>query len=234
MWRVPLKPIYSKTTTATTGVGATAITINGVPLFNATKPSQNGDQSAYTAAGDPKVQGELDTCDGHAGRGDDYHYHAYPECMMKTVGSASALAGYVLDGFPIYGLNDPDGKVASGLDKCSGHDLGNGRGYHYHFTKEAPYSPMCFHGKLASGTSTPVQPIAPPVRQAGAPVSVLITGMTFSTTGKSTLTYTYNGKKGSVSYTPTTTGCWKFVYDNALPDPVGTGTQTICRGASPK
>ena len=229
MWRVPLSPTYSKTTTPTTGVGATAIMVNGVPLFNATKPSRNGDQSTYSAAADPKLQGELDTCDGHAGRGDDYHYHAYPVCMMKTVGSSAGLAGYVLDGFPIYGTNERAGVTATGLDKCSGHDIGDGRGYHYHLTKAAPYSPMCFHGTLPAGSTTPEQPVTAPLRLPGEPVKVLITSMKFRPTGTSVLTYRYNGKTGSVSYTPTSTGCWRFTYNNMLPNPLGVGTQTVCR-----
>ena len=89
MWKIPLKPIYSKTTTATTGVGATALMVNGVPLFNATKPSQSGNQSTYQPGTDPLLTGELDHCDGHSGRGDDYHYHAYPACMVKTLITAA-------------------------------------------------------------------------------------------------------------------------------------------------
>jgi hypothetical protein len=143
---------------ATTGVGGTGIMLNGVSNFNATKPAPNSTGAVYSASADPKLQGELDTCAGHAGRGDDYHYHAEPSCLISVLGSESALAGYQLDGYPIYGSKEPSGVSATALDKCQGHDSGDGRGYHYHFTTAAPYSPMCFHGQVPADVSTTGQP----------------------------------------------------------------------------
>ena len=241
MWKIPLKPVYSKTITPTTGVGATALMVNGVPLFNATKPSQNGNQSAYDPAADPKLTGELDTCDGHSGRGDDYHYHAYPTCLVQTLVNLShstsaknGLLGWALDGFGIYGLTEKTGKSVSGLDSCMGHDIKDGRGYHYHFSLKAPYSPMCFHGVVPIENNPTHQPAAAPARVAGAPAKVLITSMHFDLAGKSTLTYTYNGAEGSVTYWPTSStdaakDCWQFVYVNPPPGSPGSGTQTACR-----
>ena len=229
MWRFPLKPVAAASEIATTGVGGTGIMLNGISNFNATKPAPNSNGSVYSASADPKLQGELDTCAGHSGRGDDYHYHAEPSCLIALLGSESALAGYQLDGYPIYGSKEPSGSVATGLDKCQGHDTGDGRGYHYHFTTSAPYSPMCFHGEVPADVSTTGQPNAGPARSAGEPAQVLITGMTFNLTGTSKLEYTYQGKAGSVSYTPTTTGCWSFVYVNPPPGAPGSGTSSACR-----
>ena len=229
MWRFPLKPVAAASEIATTGVGGTGIMLNGISIFNATKPAPNSNGSVYSASADPKLQGELDTCAGHSGRGDDYHYHAEPSCLIALLGSESALAGYQLDGYPIYGSKEPSGSVATGLDKCQGHDTGDGRGYHYHFTTSAPYSPMCFHGEVPADVSTSGQPNAGPARSAGEPAQVLITGMTFNLTGTSKLEYTYQGKAGSVSYTPTTSGCWSFVYVNPPPGSPGSGTSSACR-----
>jgi hypothetical protein len=241
MWKIPLKPKYSKATTATTGVGATGLMVNGVPLFNATKPSQNGNQSAYQPSADPLLTGELDHCDGHSGRGDDYHYHAYPSCLVTalvrfshTSKAKNGLLGWAIDGFPIYGLTETSGSSVTKLDACMGHDLKNGIGYHYHFSNSAPYSPMCFHGVVPIENNPEHQPAAAPARQAGAPAKVVITAMHFEIAGKSTLSFTYNGAPASVTYWPTTStdsnkDCWQFEYVNPPPGSPGTGTQVACR-----
>jgi hypothetical protein len=246
MWKIPLKPVYAKTSTATTGVGATALMINGVPLFNATKPSQNGNQSAYSASADPLLTGELDKCDGHSGRGDDYHYHAYPTCLVKTMTALThsskaknTILGWALDGFPIYGLTEINGAAVSKLDACMGHDIKNGIGYHYHFSSKAPYSPMCYHGVVPVENNPEHQPAAAAGRQVGAPVKVLITAMQFSLTGKSVLSYTYNSVAGSVTYWPTSSNdpnkqCWQFEYLNPPPGSPGSGSQLVCRAKNGK
>ena len=246
MWKIPLKPLYTKTTTATTGVGATALMVNGVPLFNATKPAQGNNQSVYQPSADPLLTGELDHCDGHSGRGDDYHYHAYPTCLVKQLVTQTKSAnaknnqlGWSLDGFPIYGLTEKTGAPVSKLDSCKGHDIKNGIGYHYHFTTQAPYSPMCFHGVLPTENNPEHQPAAAASRPAGGPAKVLITAMDFNLTGKSTLTYTYNNVVGSVTYTPAPSTdankqCWQFEYLNPPPGSPGSGSQLVCRNKNGK
>ena len=67
--------------------------MNGVPIFNA--PNNRGE--------DAFLIGELDDWGGHAGRADDYHYHAAPLHLQEIVGDAAPIA-YALDGYPIYGL----------------------------------------------------------------------------------------------------------------------------------
>lgn len=243
LWKIPLRPVASKASTPTTGVGATALLINGVPLFNATKPSQNGNQSAYNPSADPKLIGELDNCDGHAGRGDDYHYHAYPKCMVDDLVSANGAAaknkqlGWALDGYPILGLSEFNGKPTSKLDACLGHDLKNGMGYHYHFTSAPPYSPMCFHGVLHAENNPEHQPAAAPIRKPGQPAKVLITAMDFNLTGASTLKFTSNGLAGSIVYQPVdsadqTKQCWQFEYVNPPAGSPGSGSQVVCRNKS--
>ncbi len=232
MWKIPLKPTVAAAPTVTTGVGGTGIMVDGVPLFNPVKPSQGGNGSIYTTSTDLKLLGELDTCEGHAGKGDDYHYHAAPTCLLKTLASDAAVVGYQLDGYPIYGYNEANGKQATGLDACNGHDDGDGRGYHYHFTTAPPYSPMCYHGVIPSDVRPGYgQPLIQGMRQSGEPVNVLITKMVLNITGTSKLDFTYQGKEGSVSWTPASAAnCWNFTYVNPPPGTPGTGTQNnICR-----
>lgn len=147
-WKIPLVPVVATSKTAATD-GPIGIAINGVPIFNPCK--QGGCQN-----GDTKVLGELDVCNGHAGRGDDYHYHAAPTCLMA--GQAPSYwnthpLGWALDGFAIFGYNNADGSVANRDGVCGGNTsaVSNGpSGYSYHVTDTSPYVLSCFHGTPSS------------------------------------------------------------------------------------
>ena len=143
-WKIPLAPAIAAATTSATD-GPIGVAINGVPIFNPCK--QGGCQN-----GDTKVLGELDVCNGHAGRADDYHYHAAPTCLMA--GQAASYwdthpLGWALDGFAIYGYNNADGSVATRDGVCGGNTTAvvNGpSGYSYHVTNASPYVLSCFRG----------------------------------------------------------------------------------------
>jgi phosphatidylethanolamine-binding protein (PEBP) family uncharacterized protein len=143
-WKIPLTPALASTTTSAVD-GPIGVAINGVPIFNPCK--QGGCQN-----GDTKVLGELDVCNGHAGRADDYHYHAAPSCLMA--GQAPSYwnthpLGWALDGFAIFGYNNADGTVASRDGVCGGNTstVTNGpAGYSYHVTDASPYVLSCFRG----------------------------------------------------------------------------------------
>lgn len=143
-WKIPLNPVVANTTVSAVD-GPIGVAVNGVPIFNPCK--QGGCQN-----GDTKVLGELDVCNGHAGRADDYHYHAAPVCLMA--GRASNYwdthpIGWALDGFAIYGYNDPSGAVAARDGVCGGNtgSVSNGpSGYSYHVTEVSPYILSCFRG----------------------------------------------------------------------------------------
>lgn len=194
-WKIPLAPaIAASTTTAVDG--PIGVAINGVPIFNPCK--QGGCQN-----GDTKVLGELDICNGHAGRGDDYHYHAAPTCMMA--GQAASYwdthpVGWALDGFAIFGYNNADGTVASRDGVCGGNTsaVANGpAGYSYHVTDASPYVQSCFRG-------TPSQvSVGAPLRQPPVtpfPVSAM-TLTTDATDGYQVLQFT-----SARSFTTTETG----------------------------
>lgn len=143
-WKIPLNPAMAATTTTAVD-GPIGIAINGVPIFNPCK--QGGCQN-----GDTKVLGELDVCNGHAGRADDYHYHAAPTCMMAGKPAFywdTHPLGWALDGFAIFGYNNPDSTFATRDAVCGGNTVAVPNapaGYSYHVTDAAPYVLSCFRG----------------------------------------------------------------------------------------
>lgn len=126
--------------------GEVGILLTGIPIFN-----------AFDAAGRDAVANEVqDDCDGHPQNTGLYHYHGYSDCSSdKTAANEhSTLAGYAFDGFGIYGLKGEKGvELQTALfDECHGHTheiMWDGKKqsmYHYHFTKDFPYSVSCFRG----------------------------------------------------------------------------------------
>jgi hypothetical protein len=124
--------------------------ITGAQLYN-----------ALDALGRDAVAHEvLDKCSGHPDPSGTYHYHSLSGCIPDPGMGHSKLVGYALDGFGIYGLRGSDGKTLtdSDLDACHGHTHvvdWNGKKvsmYHYHMTREYPYSIGCYKGTpIATG-----------------------------------------------------------------------------------
>ena len=136
-WSLPIKPVISKSPISAKNHflrGAIAIAVNGVPIFNAL--NNRGD--------DALLAGELDDWGGHCGRADDYHYHIAPLHLQSIIGKKLPIA-YALDGFPIYGETELDGKLATKLDEFNGH-FDAKKNYHYHGTKTYPYINGGFKG----------------------------------------------------------------------------------------
>lgn len=206
-WRIPLKPVPAKEPAFIKGRflrGAIALAVNGIPIFN---PQNNRGEISYEI-------GELDQWGGHCGRADDYHYHITPLHLQAQAGRGMPVA-YALDGYPIYGLTEPDGSPVGKLDECHGHDDAK-IGYHYHAANEYPYVFAAFHGEVveAEGQVDP-QPRAQGVREAltalrGAKITA------FESTGKDSykLSYEINGDKRSVSYAIKADGTYPFHFDN--------------------
>lgn len=126
--------------------GEIGILVNGGYFFN-----------ALDALGRDAVAHEIqDGCDGHPEKSGAYHYHNVSTCLEKQSPrtSHSALMGYALDGFGIFGHYGENGKelTNSDLDECHGHtheiDWDGKRVtlYHYHATWEYPYTIGCFRG----------------------------------------------------------------------------------------
>jgi len=206
-WRIPLKPVVAKKPAMIKGRflrGAIALAVNGIPIFN---PQNNRGEVSYEI-------GELDEWGGHCGRADDYHYHIAPLHLQAQVGKGMPVA-YALDGYPIYGLTEPDGSPVANLDECHGHDDAK-IGYHYHASNTYPYVFGGFHGEVVeAGEQVDPQPRAQGVREAltalrGAKITA------FESTGKDSykLSYDVNGDKRSVSYSIKAEGTYPFHFDN--------------------
>lgn len=206
-WRVPRHPVPAKKPVSIKGNflrGAIALAANGIPIFN---PQNNRGEVSQEI-------GELDQWGGHCGRADDYHYHAAPLHLQAVVGKGMPIA-YALDGYPIYGLTEPDGMPTGKLDDFNGHETEK-LGYHYHASTRYPYINGGFHGEVVeAGGQVDPQPRAQPVRPDTAPLrGAEITA--FESTGGDSykLTYTVNGSKRSVAYSIKADGTYPFEFDN--------------------
>ena len=195
-WSIPIKPHISPTPISAKGHflrGAIALAVNGVPIFNALN---NRGEDAFLA-------GELDEWGGHCGRADDYHYHVAPFHLQSIVGKKSPIA-YALDGFPIYGESEIDGKKVVGLDSLNGH-FDAKKNYHYHGTKTFPYINGGFKG-VVSEVSGQVDPQAATkaFRPAGEPLrGASITDFERSSESSYRLTYSINNEKYLINYSIT-------------------------------
>ncbi len=204
-WQIPLKPrLADKPISAKTSLyrGAIALAVNGVPIFNALN---NRGEDAFLA-------GELDEYGGHCGRGDDYHYHIAPVHLGKIAGQGNPI-GYALDGFPLYGFTDADGKEPNDLDEYNGRMEKDG--YRYYSTKKYPYINGGMRGVVTvRGDGIEPQPRDAPVRPPGQPLrGAKITDFTRDDDKKTySLKYELRGKPLSVRYTIGKDGTYAFVY----------------------
>lgn len=133
-------------------MGTIGMTVTGVAIYN-----------GFDAAGyDAVAREEQDACHGHPDQSSTYHYHGVIQACVPDAGSAtqnSALLGYALDGFGIYG---PwyGGKVltTADLDACHGTTspvMWQGKVvsiYHYVSTYDFPYTLGCYRGKPVKST----------------------------------------------------------------------------------
>lgn len=218
-WKIPLAPALAASPVSAVD-GPIGVAVNGVPLFNPCK--QGGCQN-----GDTKVLGELDVCNGHAGRADDYHYHAAPVCLMATKPASywdTHPLGWALDGFAIFGYRDADGSPAVRDSVCGGNTKAVPNapaGYAYHVTDASPYVLSCFRGTPSpdlAGQGAKYSPLRkPPVTPfavsgmtlatdaaTGAQVLQFSTARSFTSTGTGTDSYAYPAGTYRISYSRVT------------------------------
>lgn len=126
-------------------LGAIGVMKSGVALFNGLD-GQGKDAVAH------EIQ---DKCNGHPERGGHYHYHNLSKCIEEVSDNRhSELVGYALDGFGIFGRFGENGREVTNedLDECHGHTheiSWDGKSvvmYHYHATREYPYTIGCYKG----------------------------------------------------------------------------------------
>jgi hypothetical protein len=144
----PYWPGYS----TPTPMGPIGVSVEGVPFYN-----------QYAGGGALLGNDELDSFDqfnGHADPMRKYHYHKEPWWITQRLGK-SALIGYLLDGFPVYGPHDNGQPVQWWqLDGNHAHTHPTAEYpqgiYHYHTTDTAPYiNGGGFTGKPGYATVTP-------------------------------------------------------------------------------
>ena len=198
-WKIPLAPAIAATTTTAVD-GPIGVAVNGVLIFNPCK--QGGCQN-----GDTKALGELDVCNGHAGRADDYHYHAAPTCLMATKAANywdTHPVGWALDGFAIFGYNDASGSVASRDGVCGGNTSAVSNapaGYSYHVTDASPYVLSCFRGTPGPDLANQSSKFSPMRQPPVTPFKVSNMTLTTAGDGYQVLQFT-----SAVSFNSTETG----------------------------
>lgn len=212
---IPLAPVLG--TEPHTRDAALGVAVNGVPIYDYTGGGEMSisDLSEPQDANDTILTKQLDICGGHAGRGDDYHYHATPTCMIAQMPNAGpdAIIGWAFDGFPIYGDDNPDGTtIAVGdLDVCNGQP-DPVFGYRYHTSAQAPYIIQCLMGEVADIRDLPrVPPLRASSRggdmEPGKPPRGGVENLVFTEQagGQRTMTYSYQGDDYYMNYAPSET-----------------------------
>lgn len=218
---IPLQPSLGDT--PQTRDAALGVAVNGVPIFDYTGGGEMTEADLYhqQTQHDTLLTQQLDVCGGHAGRGDDYHYHVKPTCMIEQMDNAGddAIIGWAFDGFPIFGDNNPDGTpiAIDVLDVCNG-QIDDTFGYRYHTSLEAPYIIQCLMGTVADLKDLPrTAPLSPAGGggglEPGQPPRGGVEGLVFTqdASGQRSMDYTYQGEEYYMRYTPSDTpDCYDF------------------------
>jgi len=204
---------------------ALGVAVNGVPIYDYTGGGEmsEADLAHHQTQHDTLHTGQLDVCGGHAGRGDDYHYHIAPICMIEQMTNAGpdAIIGWAFDGFPIYGDTNLDGSEIANdvLDVCNGQS-DEIFGYRYHTSQSAPYIVQCLMGEVPDFDDLPrVRPLstsggggggAKPGRPPKGGVEDLV--FTQTADGSRSMDYSYQGENYYIRYKPTgTANCYDYI-----------------------
>ncbi|QKV20478.1 YHYH protein [Oricola thermophila] len=209
---IPLEPKLGDT--PQTRDSSLGVAVNGVPIYDYTAGGEMTEAELYhyQAHHDTVATQQLDECGGHAGKGDDYHYHAKPTCMIEQMKNAGddAIIGWAFDGFPIFGDNNPDGtQIADGeLDVCNG-KADDTFGYRYHTSADAPYIIQCLMGEVADLQALPrVAPLRSidgnGGRDSGVPPRGGVEDLVFTQFpgGGGHMEYSYRGETYYIRYAP--------------------------------
>lgn len=161
-WQIPRVPEPVTGTVEAAPRGPIAVAIDGVPIYHyEARPDASTRLSDYNPGTDTVLRGELDQCGGHAGQGEDYHYHYIPVCLLDGHDVSLPIA-YGLDGVPIYygeggddyygsgRFNDLDYLPDEALDECNALVDDNGDISHF-TTKSPPYMIGCHRAAIDPG-----------------------------------------------------------------------------------
>ncbi|MEO1671451.1 MAG: YHYH protein [Cyanobacteria bacterium J06631_2] len=233
-WRIPLSPDWLAEPVEASARGPIAVAVDGVPIFHyERRPDVSTSLDNYEERNDTVLQGELDQCGGHAGQGEDYHYHYAPICLMDKHNPELPIA-FGLDGTPIYygeGGDEYYGRDRYSdlsylpnelLDECNALQLPDGSYVHF-TTKTPPYVVGCHHGSFDSELQIEPPPFdalaqrtpSPLGGSYGEPVSTEITDFEKNENGEYRLAFdslTTPGVTSAILYRQTTEACWEFEY----------------------
>ena len=144
-------------------MGIIGFALTGVAIFNALD-GLGRDAPAH------EIQ---DACGGHPERFGQYHYHDLSVCIEDfgaMAGRHSELLGFALDGFGMFGPAGEDGVwvTTQDLGACHGHthsvdwDGAATELFHYHLTRDYPYTLGCFRGTAVVVAAQQGPPGGPP------------------------------------------------------------------------
>jgi len=229
---VRLDPV--KAATYTTIDAAVGVAVNGVPIYDYTAAGEL-DPAVYDPRVDTVTTGQLDVCNGHAGRGDDYHYHASPICMIEVMPNRddNPIIGWGFDGYPLYGNENPDGTaIAEGALGLCNEQADPLYGWRYHTSDGPPYIMQCLIGEVDDRILPRVPPLraAPgsPEKPSGTPPQGGVEGLVLTREGDArSMRYTYRGTAYFINYAPADDAdCYDFEWDTVS---YGASSGTYCR-----
>jgi len=229
---VRLDPVIAET--YTTVDAAVAVAVNGVPIYDYTAAGEL-DPAVYDPRVDTVTTGQLDVCNGHAGRGDDYHYHASPTCMIAAMPDRddNPIIGWGLDGYPLYGNDNPDGTVIpeGTLGLCN-EQPDPIYGWRYHTSDAPPYIIQCLIGEIDARDLPRVPPLRAaarsPDKPSGTPPQGGVDDLVLTRSGDArSMSYTYRGAEHFINYAPAgDDGCYDFEWNTVS---YGADSGTYCR-----
>ena len=238
-WKLPRQPRWQDGHTAAHARGPIAMAVNGVPIYHFDKrPDVALDDSyVYDSKFDTVQQGELDHCGGHAGQGEDYHYHTAPVCLLDNHDLNQPI-GYTLGGGQIFYGTGADDYYGEGkynhinnlppepLDECNGLRQADGS-YVYYTTHDPPYTIGCYHEEV--DWALQIEPrqmrdLGEFGRNATEIVSLTVQGDV-----RTLLFRTDRAELNAVVYQPSAAGpdCWDFQFRTNVDQPVA--AETHCR-----
>jgi hypothetical protein len=241
-YAAPIKLTPKKVDKLTTIDAAVGVAVNGVPIYDYSSQGEL-DLNSYDEKHDTLALGQLDNCGGHAGRGDDYHYHVSPTCMIDAMNNKAndAIIGWAYDGYPLYGNKNPDGsEIVSGeLDLCNG-QADQTFGYRYQTSTTPPYIIQCLVGEVDTNKLPRVAPLSgdkEKIRADLKPPKDGVENLTHivSQDGSRTMTYLYHGAEYFTTYKPSTKGdnCYDFT-QKTITNGGKLETGTFCRDSQAK
>jgi len=140
---IPKVPKLRDTPLMCVPFGIVGVATGGTVIYNAYSPRKNCPMALQVEV--------FDQCGGHPNpsRG-HYHYHGHSSCnRMEVCGEQSKIFGVAIDGIPMFGPFDENGKqlIQTDLDICGGRTGADGR-YRYHMTGDPPFYLNCLRGEI--------------------------------------------------------------------------------------